>query len=65
MLEFIHRIMAWQASRDRGASAVEYALILAAIIGGLVVAYLTIGNAVANQLRGACRSIAGAGANCG
>lgn len=57
MLEFIHRVMAWQASRDRGATAVEYALILAAIIGVAAAAYFTIGASIGGRLRTVCGQI--------
>ncbi|SCG36958.1 hypothetical protein GA0074704_0457 [Micromonospora siamensis] len=57
MLEFIHRVMAWQQTRDRGASAVEYALILAVVVGVMVGLYFTIGGSIQGRLAEACRQI--------
>ncbi|MBY8873679.1 hypothetical protein K7640_17745 [Micromonospora sp. PLK6-60] len=59
MLEFIFRVMAWHESReqDRGATAVEYALILAAIIGGAAALYFLIGQNLTTTLRAACSRI--------
>lgn len=57
MLEFVYRVMAWQESRDRGATAVEYALILAAIIGGTAALYFLLGQNLTNMLRNACSQV--------
>ncbi|SCF42855.1 Flp family type IVb pilin [Micromonospora mirobrigensis] len=57
MLEFIHRVMAWHQTRDRGASAVEYALILALVVGGVVALYFAIGGNIQDRLGQACRQI--------
>ncbi len=54
MNDVIFRIMAWAKSRDRGASAVEYALILALIVSLLVAGLGLIGLRVSGQLSGAC-----------
>lgn len=54
MNDFVLRVMAWAKSRDRGASAVEYALILAVIVALLVGGLGLIGVRVSGQLSGAC-----------
>ncbi|PWU51967.1 hypothetical protein DLE60_01860 [Micromonospora globispora] len=54
MNEFIFRIMAWVKSQDRGASAVEYALVLALITGLLILGITLIGGNVQGRLEGAC-----------
>ncbi|RKN46237.1 Flp family type IVb pilin [Micromonospora endolithica] len=59
MLEFIHRVMAWHESRDRGASAVEYALILGVIVAIAAAAFAVIGGRINVLLFNACRAIGG------
>lgn len=54
LLEYVNRVMAWQKSRDRGASAVEYALVLALVVGLLVLGLTVVGTNVHNRLTGAC-----------
>ncbi|MGC5018942.1 Flp family type IVb pilin [Micromonospora sp. DT47] len=64
MNDVIFRIMAWAKSRDRGASAVEYALIvglIAAVLGGVI---FVLGNRVDWMFDRACDNVsAGAGVN--
>ena len=61
MNDFVLRVMAWVKSRDRGASAVEYALIvglIAAVIGGVIWA---LGNRVFGLFDNACDELTTAG----
>lgn len=57
MHEFINRILARRKHHDSGATAVEYALILAAIVGIMAVLFFTIGKNVQGRLNTACGSI--------
>lgn len=63
MNDFIIRIMAWANSRDRGASAVEYVLILAAVIGLVGLMVFAMGGRTRDMLNGACNQL-GMGATC-
>ena len=45
---------------DRGASAVEYGLLVAAIAAVIVVAVFALGGQVTNSIQGTCTSIANA-----
>ncbi|MFF5176351.1 hypothetical protein ACFY3U_27540 [Micromonospora sp. NPDC000089] len=78
MLEFVFRVMAWYEIReqdvktwyesreqDRGASAVEYALILAAIVAVVAVTVFAIGGRVKGFFTGACTRLGETAANCG
>ncbi|RQW99766.1 Flp family type IVb pilin [Micromonospora globispora] len=64
MNDFVLRVMAWAKSRDRGASAVEYALIvglIAAVVGGVI---YVLGSRVDWMFDRACDNVsAGAGVN--
>jgi Flp pilus assembly pilin Flp len=57
MIEFVNRIRARYGNRDRGATAVEYALLLILIVGVMVVLFYTIGNETQYRLRQACNNI--------
>jgi len=57
MIEFINRILARDKRADRGASAVEYALIAGLIVAALVGLLATIGESVGNRLNSACAAI--------
>ncbi|HEX7745451.1 MAG TPA: Flp family type IVb pilin [Micromonosporaceae bacterium] len=57
MFELINRILARPERRDRGASAVEYALIVGLIVAGLVGLFATIGDSVTSRLNSACGKI--------
>jgi pilus assembly protein Flp/PilA len=46
MNDLINRILAWHHSRDRGATAVEYGLIVAAIAAVIVVVVVTLGGKI-------------------
>jgi pilus assembly protein Flp/PilA len=66
MNEPVYRILAWylsydlrgrlrdRLSRDRGASAVEYGLIVALIAGAIIVLVFTFGGRVANYFHTTC-----------
>lgn len=54
LFEYINRVVAWHQSRDRGASAVEYGLLLAAIIGALAFTFFFLGDEMAAMLDDAC-----------
>lgn len=54
MNDFMSRIVTRAKSQDRGASAVEYALVLALITGLLVLGIALIGGNVQTRLEGAC-----------
>jgi Flp pilus assembly pilin Flp len=72
MFDPVNRILAWYKSydprallrRDRGASAVEYALILVFIAAAVVGIVAYIGNNVAGKFHYSCTQIAGAGNAC-
>jgi Flp pilus assembly pilin Flp len=57
MTDLLNRLRARLGGRDRGATAVEYALILVLITAVLVVLFATIGNDVRFRLNQACVSI--------
>jgi Flp pilus assembly pilin Flp len=60
LFEYINRVVAWQQNRDRGASAVEYALLVGAIVA-IVAAFVFILGGQANFLfQEACTEIGGA-----
>lgn len=65
MNDFILRILAWAKSRDRdrGASAVEYVLVLAAVIGLVGLMVFAMGGRTRDLLNGACTQL-GMGATC-
>ncbi|MFB9234545.1 Flp family type IVb pilin [Plantactinospora siamensis] len=72
MNEYVNRMVAWFQSwdlagrleRDRGATAVEYALIigLIAVIIALTIPFL--GTAISGRFTAACRAIGGPNAAC-
>lgn len=57
VFEYVNRVMAWHQSRDRGASAVEYALILGAIIAVIGAAMYVVGTRSAGLMTKACTAI--------
>jgi Flp pilus assembly pilin Flp len=63
LFEYVNRVMAWHKSRDRGASAVEYGLLVAAIVGVSALLFFFLGNNIRGQLLTACANITG-DANC-
>jgi Flp pilus assembly pilin Flp len=52
-------LLSWHNNRDRGASAVEYALLLAFIAGAIAVLVFSLGTAVQGKFQTACNNIAG------
>lgn len=52
------KFKALRAARDRGASAVEYALVLAAIVAIVAVLVFALGGIVQRQFRDACQKVA-------
>jgi Flp pilus assembly pilin Flp len=54
LFEYINRVVAWHQSRDRGASAVEYTLILAFVVGGMAILFATFGPSIVSRLNTAC-----------
>ncbi len=63
MLEIVNRVLAWHNSRnrDRGASAVEYALILVAIAAAIAAVVAVLGSTVLGMFQTSCAKIKGAG----
>lgn len=57
MNDFILRIMAWAKTRDDGASAVEYVLILAAIVGTIGAAVWVISTRSSGLISKACTGL--------
>lgn len=59
MNDFVLRIMAWAKSRDRdrGASAVEYVLILAAVVGTIGAAVWVISTRSSGLISKACTGL--------
>jgi Flp pilus assembly pilin Flp len=63
MFEIVNRVLAWYNSfnRDRGASAVEYALILVAIAAAIAAVVGVLGGTVLGMFQRSCANIKGAG----
>lgn len=59
MNDFLLRIMTWAKSQDRGASVVEYALIVALIALGLVAILGLFRAQIGNVFASACASLNG------
>jgi pilus assembly protein Flp/PilA len=61
MFEIVNRVLAWHNSRnrDRGASAVEYALILFAVAAVIAVIVGALGNVVFHKFDDSCTAIHG------
>ncbi len=59
MTDLITRILAWHHSRDRGATAVEYGLIVAAIAAVIVVVVVTLGDQIAGAFTTVSEAIGG------
>ncbi|HEY6592866.1 MAG TPA: Flp family type IVb pilin [Asanoa sp.] len=57
MIELIKKSSAKRTNRDRGASAVEYALIMGLIVAALITIMVAFGPAVARQFNRACTSL--------
>ncbi len=65
MFEIVNRVLAWYNShnRDRGASAVEYALILFAIAAAVAAIVGILGGVVLGKFTDSCKAVHG-GAAC-
>jgi Flp pilus assembly pilin Flp len=59
MIELIKKSSKTRTNRDRGASAVEYALIMGLIVATLITIMVAFGPAVARQFNRACTAIPG------
>jgi Flp pilus assembly pilin Flp len=65
MFDPVNRVLAWYKSydvralarRDRGASAVEYTLLLFAVAGGIALLVFILGSKVSNYFWGACKNV--------
>jgi pilus assembly protein Flp/PilA len=57
MIEHIKRIVARRKNDDRGASAVEYALIMGLIVATLITIMATFGGRIADQFDNACKKV--------
>jgi pilus assembly protein Flp/PilA len=55
--------LAWMAKRERGATAAEYALIVAAVVAVIAVLVFAFGGAIQDRFQDACTEING-GAAC-
>jgi pilus assembly protein Flp/PilA len=55
--DLMHKVMAWRASRDRGATAVEYGLIVALIAAVIVGTVLLLGNEIEAAFKKTCNGI--------
>jgi Flp pilus assembly pilin Flp len=62
MLEIVNRVLAWHNSRnrDRGASAVEYALIVFAVAAVIAAIVGLLGNVVQGKFASTCAAVNGA-----
>jgi pilus assembly protein Flp/PilA len=61
MLEIVNRVLAWHNSRDRdrGASAVEYALIVFAVAAVIAAIVGLLGNVVLGKFTNTCTAVNG------
>jgi pilus assembly protein Flp/PilA len=61
MLEIVNRVLAWHNSRDRdrGASAVEYALIVFAVAAVIAAIVGLLGNVVLGKFTSTCTAVNG------
>lgn len=64
LFEYVNRVLAWSKSRDRGATAVEYALVLSAIVGALAVTLFFFGDNIQALTRQACQQVIGGTTAC-
>ena len=63
MLDYLRIMLAARKDSERGASAVEYGLLIAGIAALIVVVVFAFGDALAGVFEDTCDSVAGA-ANC-
>lgn len=57
MMDLVNRILAWHNSRDRGASAVEYALILGMIVALVVGGIWFVGQEADGLMQDMCKAL--------
>ncbi len=55
----VRKVVAWRSSRDRGASSVEYGLLIGFIAFVIFFAVMSFGNVVRNLYQSACDSFPG------
>lgn len=63
MLRYFRNLFACRQQDDRGASAVEYGLLVAGIAAVLVTVVFLLGGTIKNKFQNTCDSIAGGGNN--
>jgi pilus assembly protein Flp/PilA len=61
MLNLYCKFQALWANRDRGATAVEYGLIVAAIAAVIVATVVTLGGRIEHNFQNVCNAVAGTG----
>jgi pilus assembly protein Flp/PilA len=64
MLNLYCKLQALWATRDRGATAVEYGLIVAAIAAVIVVTVITLGTKVEDAFKTVCGKLSGGTGTC-
>jgi Flp pilus assembly pilin Flp len=57
LFEYVNRVLAWHESRDRGASAVEYTLILGMIVALVVGGIFFVGGKADKLMQDMCTAL--------
>jgi Flp pilus assembly pilin Flp len=57
LFEYVNRVMAWHQSRDRGASAVEYALLLTFVALVVIVGITAFGSRLNGMFNSVCQKL--------
>ena len=64
MLDYLRIMLAARTSSERGASAVEYGLLIAGIAALIVVVVFAFGDNLKTVFSDTCQSVSGSGADC-